>query len=248
MSTAAAVARKAAQVALASAQGAAKVASPAAPKGKLVLSTPHKDAAMAMGYSSREESITSIASLVAGIRKESALLMSLRASNFFSFEPTTGKMSPQLSGPLPDRPPTPLAGRVFNKRLRLHPHWKLRPARKWVDFVPFIKEFYIAYDPAVDGFVGARELGRQARSPKVAAKFPTCNVIVQEKDDGSPAIVTVQWVSEFADYHAPPILHSFFQSCLVSRDWSTHPPKSSPPTSSTSSEQWQIFFRTRSIF
>lgn len=199
MSTAAAVARKAAAAALAAASGGAKVA-PAAPKGKVVLATPRKDAASILGYATQAESSLAIAPIVAGLAKEAEALMKLRTSPVF-FNPALGTMSPKvvvatpqpLGGPLPSHPPTAMAGRTFNKRLRLHPHWKLRPVRRWVDFVPFIKELNISYDPGVEGFVGARELGRQALSPKVMAKFSACAVKVFEKDDGSHAVVHIQW-------------------------------------------------------
>jgi hypothetical protein len=201
MSTAAAVARKAAAAALAAASGGAKVA-PAAPKGKVVIATPRKDAASLLGYATQAESSLAIAPIVAGLAKEAEALMKLRTSPMF-FNPALGTMSPRVptptppqprGGPLPSHPPTAMAGRTFNKRLRLHPHWKLRPVRRWVDFVPFIKELTICYDPGVEGFVGARELGRQALSPKVMAKFSGCAVKVFEKDDGSHAVVHIQWV------------------------------------------------------
>ena len=139
--------------------------------------------------------------LARGIAQEAATLLRLRSSFPVALHPVTRTLTP--GAPLPERPPTALAGRMLRKRLRLHPHWKLRPVRRWADFAPLIKDITIRFDPCVEGFVGARELGRQARSSKALAQFPGCAVDVQELDDGCHPMVVVKWVRAKGAVWAP---------------------------------------------
>jgi hypothetical protein len=84
----------------------------------------------------------------------------------------------------------------LRKRLRLHPHWKLRPVRRWVDFAPYVSSISLTFDPALYGSAGARELARQVQGTKVREKFSSCAVKVTETEDGVPAIVEIKWVSQ----------------------------------------------------
>ena len=187
----AAAAKTVAKAAAGAAGKAAGAAAGAAGKGKFP--TPQRDLAAAMGYPSSAASLAAAAPLALGIAREAATLLTLRAAPIpMALHASSGLLTP--GAPLPPRPPPGLGGRTLNKRLRLHPHWKLRPVRRWVDFAPLVKELSIRFDPAVEGFAGARELGRQARSSKAQAKFPNCAVSVLELDDGSLPMVVVKWV------------------------------------------------------
>lgn len=157
----------------------------------------------------------------ADIAKEAQILALRPSVAPLVLHPSTGTMT--LAGALPDRPPAREgAPRVLRKRLRLHPHWKLRPVRKWVDFAPYVKEIKIAYDPGLDGSAGARcvgggggvkcgagaslwaslihcshhcsELGRQVYSTKVRKLFPKYTIDVQETHGGEQALVTLKMV------------------------------------------------------
>jgi len=184
-------AAKAVGAAAAKAGGAA--AASAAGKGKFP--TPRRDLASAMGFPSAAASLAAAQPLALGIAKEAEAFLSLRRTIPMAHDPATGLLTPGEA--LPDRPPTALAGRTLHKRLRLHPHWKLRPVRRWIDFAPFIKEIHIRFDPCVEGFAGSRELGRQARSQAVQTKYPSCAVKVQELDDGTLPMVVIKWVRFF---------------------------------------------------
>lgn len=106
-----------------------------------------------------------------------------------------------FGAPVPSDAPRPDRGgaQQFRKRLRLHAHWRLQPARRWVDFGPFISAISITYDPALEGSVGARELARQVQSEKARSRFSKIDIVVKESDDGQPGIVQVKWVRA----HAP---------------------------------------------
>jgi hypothetical protein len=172
---------------------AAPAAAAAGAKGKYP--TPQRDLALAMGHGSAAASLAAALPLAQGIAREAAALMTLRPSFPMTLHPVTRLLTP--GAPLPDRAPSSSSsssGGTMNKRLRLHPYWKLRPVRRWVDFAPLIKEISIRFDPSVDGFGGARELARQARSSKALAAFPGCAVKVEELADGSLPMVVVRWV------------------------------------------------------
>ena len=122
--------------------------------------------------------------------KEAAAIMSLRMAPL-SLDDKTGRLRPLGFAP----PQVNIGPPTLRKRLRLHPHWKLRPARRWVDFVPFISLLTITFDPALYGSAGARELARQAQGSTVKTKFSKCDIKVTETEDGEPGVVQVKWVS-----------------------------------------------------
>jgi hypothetical protein len=133
--------------------------------------------------------------------KEAQALLTLSASTELKVHASTLTLTPV--GAVPALAPLGSAAgpKLFRKRMRLHPHWKLRRVRKWSDFVPFIKEIIFSFDPAVEGCTGARELARQCKGDKIRSKFPKCMVTVNTLDDGSPAVVTVKWVSGRESWH-----------------------------------------------
>ena len=183
----------------AGAGAAAAAAAGGAAKGKYP--TPQRELALAMGHASAAACLAAALPLAQGIAREAAALMTLRPSFPMALHPVTRLLTP--GAPLPDRAPSSSSsggggGGAMNKRLRLHPYWKLRPVRRWVDFAPMIKEISINYDPSVKGFGGARELARQARSSKALANFPGCAVKVEELADGSPPMVVIRWVRRCA--------------------------------------------------
>ena len=205
MAAAAGKAAAAAKTAVKAAGGAGAAAAAAAAGGaaKGKYPTPQRELALAMGHASAAACLAAALPLAQGIAREAAALMTLRPSFPMALHPVTRLLTP--GAPLPDRAPSSSssssssgssagAGAGLNKRLRLHPYWKLRPVRRWVDFAPMIKEISINYDPSVKGFGGARELARQARSSKALANFPGCAVKVEELADGSLPMVVIRWV------------------------------------------------------
>lgn len=64
--------------------------------------------------------------------------------------------------PVPDRSALPALPRLYVKKPRLHPYWKLHPVRKWRDFAPLITKAVFMYDPSTEGSGGIRFVRRLA--------------------------------------------------------------------------------------
>jgi hypothetical protein len=79
--------------------------------------------------------------------------------------------------PVPDRSTLPALPRLYVKKPRLHPYWKLHPVRKWRDFAPLITKAVFTYDPSTEGSGGIRFVRRLAvwrrRTPLTARPPPS---------------------------------------------------------------------------
>ena len=179
-----------AAAASAAASAAGKAGAPKPPTEKM----PDNEAAAAIGYPTAAACLAALAPLNAAVASEVAVYATLRPAFPMTLHPTTGTLTP--AGPLPDRPP-PGGPRLLRKRLRMYPYWKHRPARRWADFAPLVKELHVTYDPALEGARGARELGLQARTAAMRKKFPGAVVRVVEVEDGSLTVVMIKWVRCF---------------------------------------------------
>jgi hypothetical protein len=126
--------------------------------------------------------------LNAAAMKEASVILAMRASPM-TYDAATGLRPEGGAAASAGGPP------LLRKRLRLHPHWKLRPVRRWVDFAPYVSSISLTFDPALYGSAGARELARQVQGTKVREKYSSCAVKVTETEDGVPAIVEIKWVS-----------------------------------------------------
>ena len=152
---------------------------------------PDGELAAALGYASAAECLSALAPISAAVAKELSIYETLKQTYPIALNPATGTFSPV--GPLPDRPP-PGGPKLLRKKFRAFPYWKNRPIRKWADFAPMVKELHVAYDPAMEGSRGARELGLQARTGSMRKQFPRIVVKVKEVEDASPATVMIKWV------------------------------------------------------
>jgi hypothetical protein len=192
-------------------------------------------------------SAAAAAALNAANMAEARRLLSLTSATM-AYDGATGRLTPApradaLGAAVPDRAPArpPV---VLRKRLRLHPHWRLRPARRWVDFAPYLTSIRIAFDPILDGSAGARELARQVQSVKVRTRFSKVAVKVAETSDGEPAIVEVKWVRP-REGRQDVTCASIARHTLGGRKLLrlTCHPAHAPP----SAEQWQDVLRARAV-
>lgn len=170
--------------AAAKAGGAAAAKGPAQPM-------PDTEAALALGFATAAECLSALAPISAAVGRELAVYETLKQTYPIALNPATGTFAPV--GPLPDRPP-PGGPTLLRKKFRAFPYWKNRPIRKWADFAPMVKELHVAYDPALEGSRGARELARQARTGSMRKQFSRVVVTVKEAEDGSLATVMIKWV------------------------------------------------------
>jgi len=53
--------------------------------------------------------------------------------------------------PLPNRNELPPLPKVYMKKFRLYPSFRLRKVRKYRQFVPYISKLNLTYDPATEG-------------------------------------------------------------------------------------------------
>jgi len=69
--------------------------------------------------------------------------------------------------------------------------FRLRKVRQWAEAAPYITSLELAFDPALDGTAGVKELWRQSRGRAVRAANPRYTVAMASAEGGTPARLRV---------------------------------------------------------